>query len=241
MPRALNRTAQERSWTPQAARLAKHREPASHAKKRPSDRGRDAREPAAAVRLPHHDRRQDDRDERGERRQAVDEELRRPGSEQVGRCDDDAAEDHQGDDVQHRLGDDGAEEHGERVPHAPSPTGEHHRAGWLAEAGWQGGRHEDADHRGRGDVTAANLASGERGAGDRKPGHGPQEHRPHHQSERDHHPGEIRPNDARDHVLKADLVGGQRRQPEAEETGDAEAEPPGDAMSERSLHWQGLE
>ena len=66
----------------------------------------------------------------------------------------------QGDDVERRLGDDGADQHRERLAHAADPAGEDHRPGGLAEAGRQGRRHQHPDHRRRGDVAAADGRPG---------------------------------------------------------------------------------
>ena len=64
----------------------------------------------------------------------------------------------QGDQVEHRLRDQGPEQDREGFPHAAGAAGEGQRARRLAEAGRQGRRHQHADHRRRGDVAAADRA-----------------------------------------------------------------------------------
>ena len=84
------------------------------------------------------------------------EELLGAGVEEVGRADDDRAEQDERDDVEHRLRDERPEQDRERLAHAAdAAAGEHHGARGLAEAGRQRRRHQHADHRRRGDVAAA--------------------------------------------------------------------------------------
>ena len=111
----------------------------------------------------------------------------------------------QGDDVQHRLRDQGPEQDREGFAHAAGSARERQGAGGLAEAGRQGRRHQHPDHRRRGDVAAADRPVGQRRAGDPVPGGGAEEERDRHQRAGDQDPGEVGADDAFDDLVDADL------------------------------------
>ena len=125
-----------------------------------------------------------DRDQQQRRREADQEQVLGAAVEEVGRADDDDPEQHQGEDVERRLRDQGAEQDRERLPEPADPAGDDHRPGGLAEAGRQRRRHQHPDHRRRGEVAAAQDRGGERRAGGQIPGRRAEEHRSAHERRR---------------------------------------------------------
>ena len=140
-------------------------------------------------------------------------------------------EQHQCHQVEHRLRDQGAEQDREGFPHPPGAPGERQRPRGLPEAGWQGRRHQDPDHRRRGHVAAADRPVGQRRAGDPVPGGGAEEERDRHQRTGENHQGEVGADDAFDDVVDADFLRREHGQPDPEDAGDGEAGPAGDAAS----------
>ena len=141
-----------------AARVAEDVEAAAYPDERGADRVDDSRDPPGAA-LADEQRSEDDREQQRQRRQADDEQLLRARVEELGRADDDRAEEDERGDVEDALRDERSEQDGERLPHPPGASGEHRGAGRLAEAGRQRRRHQHADHRRRGDVAAAQRAA----------------------------------------------------------------------------------
>ena len=113
----------------------------------------------AAVSVAAHQRRAQQHDHQQDQRQEAEgEELLGAGVEEVGGGDDDRSKHRQGDEVEQRLGDQGAEQHREGLAHAADPPRQRHRPRRLAQARGQGRRHQHPDHRRRGDVAAAHRA-----------------------------------------------------------------------------------
>ena len=237
-PRAASSAQQAASWIAQApswaavggsatARVAEDFQPGAHLQQRAVQGGAEPGEAAVAV-APHQRRAEQHDEEQQQRHEAEGKELLGAGVEEVGAGDDDHAEQRQGDEVEQRLRDQRAEQHGEGLAHATDPPRQRHRTGRLTEAGRQGRRHQHPDHRRRGDVAPAHRSQRQRGAHDPVPGGGAEEERERHQGAGDEDPGEVGADDAFDHLVDADLLRRQRRQPDADHAGRGEADAAGD-------------
>ena len=157
-----------------AARIAEDSEARPHLDQRPVQGGAGTGEAAAAVAPHQHWRDQDDEEEQ-QRHQAEDEQLLGAGVKERRRGDDDHSEQRQRHQVEQRLRDQGPEQDREGFPHPPGAAGEGEGARRLAEAGWQGRRHQHPDHRRRGDVAAAHGPVRQRRPHDPVPGGGAEE------------------------------------------------------------------
>ena len=197
-PSAKSSAQQAASWIAQALSWAaaaamprrgsrKTASPARTWSRAPVHGGAEPGQAAVAV-AAHQQRGEEDDEQQDQRHEAEGEELLGAGVEERRGRDDDHAEQGQGDQVEHRLGDEGAEQDREGLPHAAGAAGEGQRPRRLAEAGRQGRRHQHADHRRRGDVAAADRAVGQRRADDPVPGGGAEEERERHQRAGDQRP-----------------------------------------------------
>src|ERR1044072_7477941 len=150
-PRAANSTQQAASWIAQApswAAVARAPRPGGRETARPGaprDQGATyrrakSRHPSVAAAAHHRGGQQDDEEQR-ERDEAEGEELLGARVEEVGARDDDHAEQEEGEQVEQRLRDQGAEQHREGLPHATDPPRQGHGPSRLAEPGRQGHRH----------------------------------------------------------------------------------------------------
>ena len=172
------------------ARAPEHHQAGAHAGHGPPALGHQrVRAPEATVRgaVPQRHRRQQHERQQSQRGDRSHHQRVLVAAEEIDRREHDSAQNEQGDDVEQRLGDDGAEHHRQVLSRPPGAASHHQRPGGLAQAGRQGRGHEHPDERPLHGVGHAHPGLRQRRAQDRVPGDGAQRHgRAHHAQAQDH-------------------------------------------------------